>query len=256
MPGKPIGLIAAMPEEIAPLLKRFDNVSKENAGIFPFYRGRCLGREVTLIRSGIGPVNAANATAALINLERPEFIINFGFAGGVLPGLMPGELVIAERVMLQRERLFSEQSGLDMKLAEKTRELLKGELHPATFITTTGVKSKKELAVYLPEGTTSPVIEMETAAVLKVALREGVPLLALRGISDDAAEELGFTVEEFTGPGMLDIRLYKVIWTICRKPWLIPQLMRLAGNSGKASQAMAAAICTIIDKADTSLSVP
>ncbi len=247
MQQQPIGLIAAMPEELTPLLHQLSPAKREKLGIFPLYRTRCAGRDIFLIQSGIGAENAANATAALINLASPEFIINFGFAGGIEPGLKPGDLVMAERVMLQRERLFSEQPGLDKPLQQRVTALLGREsVKGATFITTKGVKNKQELARLMPKGTYLPVVEMETAAVLKVAARDGVPLLALRSISDTAEEELGFSIEEFTDKNMLSIKPAKVIWAISRKPWLIPQLLRLGSNSKLAGAALANAVQRII----------
>ena len=82
---------------------------------------------------------------------------------------------------------------------------------------------------------------METWAIAQIAAREEIPLLAIRAISDAAEEELGFSISEFTDNEM-NIRICKILGTIARKPWIIPQLIRLAGNSRIAGRNLAVVI--------------
>jgi hypothetical protein len=56
----------------------------------------------------------------MIAAARPELIINFGFAGGVTSGTGVGDVVVADRILLFKERIFSEQPGIAV---EKTDAL-------------------------------------------------------------------------------------------------------------------------------------
>jgi len=87
---------------------------------------------------------------------------------------------------------------------------------------------------------------METAAVAQVAAEGNVPLLALRAVSDGAGEELGFTIEEFTDREM-NVRVGKVLLTVARKPWIVPQLLRLARNASIAGENLATAILVLLE---------
>lgn len=253
MPKQTIGLIAAMPEEIRPLLKKFPPVAREKFAGFNMYRFRTGEREACLIQSGMGLKNAAAATHALIAQAAPGIILNFGFAGAVTAGPAVGDIVVATRVLFHRDRLFSEQQGIAAELAEQWAAPPKDALRESayhiyrgTFITAAQIKEKLELARLLPAGVSCPVLDMETAAVAQVAAKEKVPLLAVRAISDDAGEELGFTIEEFTDREM-NLRIWKVLMTVARKPWIVPQLLRLAKNSRVAGENLAGALLVMLE---------
>jgi adenosylhomocysteine nucleosidase len=201
----------------------------------------------------MGLKRAASATHALIAKANPDIILNFGFAGAVTAGAELGDLVVATRILLHRDRLFSEQSGIPAELAERLAETLGKScrektfrIHRGTCITASQIRKKEEVAKLLPAGAACPVLDMETAAVARVAAKEKVPFLAVRAISDGAEEELGFKIEEFTDQEM-NIRQWKVVLTMARKPWIIPQLVRLARNSKRAGENMAFAVTALIE---------
>jgi adenosylhomocysteine nucleosidase len=248
-----IGLIAAMPEEVKPLLARVGHIRRETSGGLTIYRFRCGERDACLVESGMGPQHAAVATNTLIDAAKPDLIISFGMAGAVTPGLGVGDLVIAQRLLFAKERLFSEQQGLSTDLAKTAIELLQRKMAGLSFsicggtcITVGAILAKGETARLLPAGVINPVLEMETAAVAKVAARQKIPLLAVRAISDDASEDLGFNITDFTDRNM-NIRVHRVLWAVTRRPWLIPQLLRLARSSRRAGVNLADAVVSLME---------
>lgn len=253
MEYRAIALIAAMPEEIKPFLSRSGAYSREKISGFEAWRFNRGEREILLLRSGMGPENAAAAARALIATARPELIINFGFAGGVTRGTGVGDIVIADRILLYKERLFSEQPGIAAKKTEELVVLLDREfqgqgwqIRRGTFITAGQIMGKLAMAPLLPPGTANPVLDMETAAVAQAAHEGNVPLIAIRAISDGAEEELGFTIGELTDRE-LNIRLGKVLLAVAKKPWIVPQLLRLARNSRIAGENLAAALAALLE---------
>lgn len=241
MERESLGVVAAMPQEIAPLLRRLQGYKRERVDRFNLYRFACQAVPVVLIESGMGPAHAEAATEALIALAAPRAIVNFGFAGGVAPGLAVGELVLAERVYTLERGRVTEAPRPDAGLGALFFDACRGAcftLHRGCFITAGGIMNKGALASSLGAGITNPVLEMETAAVLRAAERAGIPVLALRGVSDPANEALGFRIEELCDP-QLNISAARVLGCLARKPYLIPQLVRLAGNSKKAGRSLA-----------------
>ena len=234
-----IGVVAAMPQEIAPLLRRVAGYRKERAAGCNLYRFEVEGVPVALIESGMGPRHAAAATAALIEHAAPDCLVNFGFAGAVLAGTGVGELVLAERVLYLENGCLSEAPQPDPELGNRVALALAPiTLHRGTFVTAAVITEKSALAGLLEPGVGHPVLEMETAALLQVAALAGIPVLALRGVSDAAEEELGFSLEEFCD-SELRISVARVMRTIALKPWIIPQLIRLSGNSRRAGKNLA-----------------
>jgi adenosylhomocysteine nucleosidase len=253
MQEKVIGLIAAMPEEIRPLIRSVGPVTREKHAGFNLYRFRASGKDISLIESGIGATRAAQATRALIDAAAPGVLLNFGFGGAVLPGPSVGDIVVADRLLFFKERLFANQAGLAPALTDELAATLEGNcqgtgyrIHRGTFVTTGEIVGKGMLAGLLPAGTANPVLEMETTGVARVASERKVPLVAVRAISDGADEELGFPIADFTDREMR-IRIGKVLWALARKPRIIPQLVRLARNSRLAGGNLATAVLAIIE---------
>ena len=243
-----LGIVAAMPQEIAPLLRRIKRYEKEKAAGFNLYRFEAGGRAVVLIESGMGPVHAASATKILIALAAPRLILNFGFAGGVLPGIEVGELVLAERVFSHQQGRLTQAPQPDLRLSALLFDACAGApftLKRGTFITASSIMNKEQLACSLGAGLNLPVLEMETAAVLSEAEQAGIPVVAVRGVSDAAHEELGFTIEEFCDP-QLRINLARILKCIAGKPWIIPQLLKLSGNARLAGKNLALCVETAI----------
>jgi len=236
-----LGVVAAMPQEIAPLLRRVKGYRRERVDGFHLYRFACGSVPVVLIESGMGPAHAGAATRALIRLAAPMVILNFGFAGGVAPGLRVGELVLAERVYTLEQGRVAEAPRPDAALGALLFDACRDArctLRRGCFITAAGIMNKGALAGALGPDIRLPVLEMETAAVLREAEPAGIPVVALRGVSDAADEELGFCIEELCDP-QLNISPARVAGCLARKPYLIPQLVRLAGNSKKAGRSLA-----------------
>lgn len=239
-----IGIVAAMPEEIAPLLKRVSRYRRERREGFTLYRFDWSGREVVLLQSGMGPEQAGRGTRLLIEAAAPRLILNYGFAGAVRGGLKAGDLVLAQQVLFLEGGIFREQPALDAARAERLRNACTRAGLPlagSTFVTAAKITAKGLVHALLPETVPHPVLEMETAAVWSEACRAGVPLVAVRGISDPADEELDFSLEEFTDE-MLRVRISRVLATVARKPRIVPQLMRLAANARKAGENLARCI--------------
>ncbi|KAB2648445.1 MAG: hypothetical protein DVB27_00600 [Verrucomicrobia bacterium] len=135
--------------------------------------------EVLLAHTGVGPVAAAEHVAALLAAHRPRLLLSTGFAGGLDPRLATGDLLIATNVSAPA-------------LVAQCRALLAGEGH-ASFgalisqpLPAESVAEKTALA----RATGALGVDMETAAIAAAGARAGVPLLAVRAISDSAREPL------------------------------------------------------------------
>ncbi len=250
-----IGLIAAMPEEIRPLLRRVGKYRREKIDGFEVFRFTYGREKVLLVRSGMGLANAAAAAHILIK-AKPCIILNFGFCGAVKPGPQVGDIMVAQRILLNRENLFSPQSGIveeDARLlARSLADVLHGRdcrVHGGTFVTAAEIRNKAEMARLVPPWAPNPVLEMETAAVAKAAAQESVPFLAVRGVSDDAGEELGFSISDLTDD-RLRIKIGKVLLTLARKPWIVGQMLRLAKNSRLAGENLTLAIAALLEDTD------
>ena len=76
-----LGIIGAMDEEVLEIKNALTDVSVETVTGMDFYRGKVNGKEVVVVRSGIGKVNAAVCSQVLVDRFGVEAIVNTGIAG-------------------------------------------------------------------------------------------------------------------------------------------------------------------------------
>ncbi|RNC67889.1 MAG: phosphorylase [Desulfuromonadales bacterium] len=243
-----IGLMAAMPDETRSLLRLAGPATRKQSGRFVAWRFLLGGVDVCLMESGMGMERAEAAAEELCAVAAPAVIISFGFGGGARPGLHVGDLVVGTESWLYGANGLTFRNGINRKLAGRISAGLFSTVGAVTngeIITSSRILNKRQLATSLPLEMTAPVLDMETAAVADVASRHGIPLVALRAISDNADEELSFSLDEFIDQDMT-ISPLKVLATIVRKPWIIPQLIRLARSSRIAGERLAHALTTVV----------
>jgi adenosylhomocysteine nucleosidase len=92
MSNRLLGVISALPEELAHLSERPGHV-KEIGGL-GFWPGEIAGREAVFVQSGAGKVNAGVATSLLLDRFGCRALLLCGVAGGLDPALGVGDVVI------------------------------------------------------------------------------------------------------------------------------------------------------------------
>ncbi len=236
-----IGIITALPEERAAVLKTMKKITRQQQDGLLLYRGQLAHREVCLIEGGIGTTAAARAAKLLIDAHRPALLISAGYCGAVRPGPAAGDLVLCSRLLTAdpdrvQELLLPDSQPTAARLAAELQRFGL-RVWQGSFITTRAITSKAALSARLPADMAHPVLEMESAAVALAATGAGIPFIGLRAISDDAAEELLFSLDEIsTATGQ--VAAGRVLWLLARRPWLLAQFLRLAAGSAKAGKSL------------------
>ena len=94
-----LGVMGAMSAEVQLLLNQVvDAKETVHAGI-TVTQGNYKGTEIALAQSGIGKVNATICTQILIDHFKPGMLVFSGVAGGLLPNMRAGDIVIASHVV-------------------------------------------------------------------------------------------------------------------------------------------------------------
>jgi len=235
------GIITALPQETKAILKSLQNIEVKSLHGCRFFSG-CSGRsKVSVIESGMGIENAERAAELLVMEDRPDLLISAGLGGGVNSSLATGDLVLARRILQWREGRLEEIDFVSFPIAPDPA------IQFGTFITGGDILNKKKVATLLCDGFPFPVLEMESAPIATVAARHGIPFLGIRAVSDPWDEELLFGIEEFCD-NTLQIRPLKVLVTILHRPWIVPQLIRLATGSRVAAANLAEVAAMVISR--------
>ena len=240
-----IGFIAAMRQEADPflqLLRGAEMPVPERLGEFSCFRFRMAGRACLLVRSGIGLVRAVSAASALVEAEKPSLLVSFGVAGAIQEGVRVADVVVAESAALLDEGVpgqvlpCASLSAVALKAVTDVVRERGARLFSGTTISTSGPQATRAQAA----GIANPVMEMETHGIAQIAARFGIPLLAIRAVSDSLEEPLPFNLEEFTDAAC-NLRVAAFIAHAIRHPRILPLLVRLQRNTRAAAENAAVA---------------
>lgn len=208
-----IGIIGAMDEEVA-LLKDSMHEKKElEVANCLFIQGLLGDKEVVLLKSGIGKVNAAMATTILHERFAPEYIINTGSAGGFAKDLEVGDVVISTQVVHhdvdatafdyaygqvpQMPAMYDADVNLVAKVASIMNEL--GIQYKKGIIATgdSFMADPERVQFVRNKFPTMIAAEMEAAAVAQVCYQYGTPFVIIRALSDIAGKESSISFDRF-----------------------------------------------------------
>lgn len=201
---KTIGIIGAMEEEVAILKEKMSDVTVlEKAGM-EFFKGILGGRQVVVVRSGIGKVNAGICTQILADMFQVNAVINTGIAGSLKTEINIGDIVLSTDTMQHDvdAREFGYEIGQVPRMDTKTfpaDETLRAvalqvcrQVNPEIQVFEGRVASgdqfvaDKETKNKIIANTQAYCTEMEGAAIGQAAYLNKIPYLVIRAISDKA----------------------------------------------------------------------
>ena len=199
-----IGIIGAMEDEVAQLKKNMEIEVTTEVASLSFCRGKLSGREIVVVRSGIGKVNAAICTQILVDQFHVDVIINTGIAGSLDAEIDIGDIVISTDAVEHDmdASIFGDPIGqipqMDtfsfpadeslVKLAKEVNEKANPDVH--TWIgrvvsgdqfVSSGEKKEQLIRVFDAKCT-----EMEGAAIAHAAYLNKISCVIIRAISDKA----------------------------------------------------------------------
>jgi len=216
-----IGIIGAMEGEMSLLCETMGKYETYKNGVFEFFTGKIEGKDVTLLRCGIGKVNAAVGCALLIQQFKPDFVVNTGSAGGLKADQKFGDAIISTGLVYHDVDVtaFNYKPGqlpgqpqifpVDEKyviIAEKAVDELKQEkILPADFDHCRGLIGSGDVFMHEPQRIAGvckvfpdmAAVEMEGAAIAHSCSLFSVPALVIRALSDIAGAQSPMSFNEF-----------------------------------------------------------
>lgn len=192
---------------------------------------RLPARHFNLVAVGGGTSHGAVQAAELLVSRGAVALVSFGLAGGLDPALRPGDLLIPESV-IAAGNVFQCDPSLVKQFGGVTISLMADE---GTIADT--IEAKHDFFV----STGAAAIDLESAAVARVAEAHKLKFGILRAVADPAGECLppaALTALDARGriaPG-------RVLASICRHPSQVPALTRLALNTAKARRTLSRAL--------------
>lgn len=213
---KKIGIIGAMDVEISIFCNEMEkngSLKKTECGNLVFNEGNLCGKNVVVVKSGIGKVNAALCAQRLILQFGVEKIINTGIAGAIQENLHIHDMVVStdavyhdmdatafgyepteipqmhtsafdadEKMIAAAEKAFAQSESA------KKYKLIRGRIASGDqFI------SYAEQKEHIEEICSPACVEMEGAAIAHACFLNQIPFVILRCISDNADDSYEVT---------------------------------------------------------------
>lgn len=204
------GILGALDEEVALIREKMD--VKQSVDLFgtTFYKGFIDDKEVVLVCSGIGKVNAAICANTVLREFGADLIINIGIAGAMKTGLKVLDVVLSrevgfydqDRVLLKyypKKEFFEGDSHL-LALCERACSLIpevRGKHHTGTIMSGDQFVNTSETKQKILDSFTPTCVEMEGAAVGQAAYMNGKPFLIIRTMSDTADDSADNAYDNF-----------------------------------------------------------
>lgn len=199
-----IGIIGAMDQEVRQLADEIVGKTVLKKAGMEFIEGELCGKQVVVVVSGIGKVNAGICTQILADVFEVDCVINTGVAGSLRNEINIGDIVVSTDAVQHDMDVVSlgyepgQIPGLpslafkaDEKLVELACEICRKE-NPDIQVFKGRVASgdqfisDKETKDRIIGTFDASCAEMEGASIAQAAVLNGIPYVVLRAISDKA----------------------------------------------------------------------
>lgn len=199
-----IGIIGAMEEEVAHLKEAMQVEETVERAAMTFVKGKLDGKDVVVVRSGIGKVNAGICAQILADLFEVDTLINTGVAGSLDAAIDIGDIVISTDAVQhdmdvsalgdpvgQIPRMDTFAFPADerlVQLAVQANEEANPDIHTFTGRVVSGDQFVSDGAVKerLIAQFQAKCTEMEGAAIAQAAYLNKISCVIIRAISDKA----------------------------------------------------------------------
>ena len=210
-----VAIIGAMAGELKPLVRGWPSSSRGN---IHFWARRNEEEEWIAACAGAGQPAATRAFAAIEDGGPIDLVFSVGWVGALKPDLEPGTAHNVSGVVDARtgERFYCDAGA--------------GNRWLVTSPIVAGHEEKQRLA----SAYNADLVDMEAAAIARLAQMRGIPFYSIKGVSDGLGDKLPDFNRFIRPDGQFDLTAL-VLFAILR-PWHWPSLIWMGENSRKASQ--------------------
>jgi adenosylhomocysteine nucleosidase len=222
-----VAIIAAMPGELKPLVRGWQH---ERRGDVNLWRWHFDEGEWIAAYAGAGQRAATQAFAEIEKDGPISSAISIGWVGALREEAKPGK---AYKV----SGAIDSQTGERFSAAQWSQECL-----VVTSPKVADAAEKQRLA----EAYKADLVDMEAAAVARLAAMRRIPFYCIKGVSDGFSENL-IDFNRFISPEG-QFNMGRLLLYVLPRPWHWPSLVRMGENGKQASQSIAECLFDFLDE--------
>jgi adenosylhomocysteine nucleosidase len=222
-----VAIIAAFPGELKPLVRNWPHSTRDS---IRFWAQRTEEEEWIAACAGAGQSAATRAFAAIEAGGPIDLVFSLGWAGALRAEIAPGTAHNVAGV-------------IDVRTGERFHcDAGAGKLWLATSPTVAGESEKRRLATTY----NAALVDMEAAAVARLAAMRSLPFYCIKGVSDALTDRLPDFNRFLSPSGKFELGTFSLFSLF--RPWYWPSLVRMGENSKKASQSIAESLLGFLDE--------
>jgi adenosylhomocysteine nucleosidase len=213
-----VAIIAALPGELKPLVRGWPSSTR---GTIHFWAQRNEEEEWIAACAGAGQAAATRAFAAIEDGGPIDLVFSVGWAGALCADIATGSAHNVAGV-------------IDLRTGERFRcDAGAGDLWLVTSPRVASPVEKGRLASTYD----AALVDMEAAAIARLAAMRAIPFYAIKGVSDGLRDRLPDFNPFLTPDGRFRLIPFTLLNLL--RPWYWPALLRIGENSRRASQSIA-----------------
>ncbi len=228
-----IAVTFALPAESSEFLHRLGNKSRVDRNGINIVRGTIDHRSIEVIHTGVGENICRERIGKFLENRQFDFLISAGFAGSLNHELQLNDLLVAKNFLT-----------LNPKQAQSS--LSNVSTHVANMLTVPAPIDSSEERERIARESGASAVDMETEFIARACAAHGIPLLALRVITDTQTQP-------FPAPPsvLFDIQRQRTDMVRLAKfflahPTRLPGLVQFARRISRAKKILGRALATIV----------
>jgi adenosylhomocysteine nucleosidase len=235
-------ILFALERERGPFCREFrPNQAFDGAPCWAHFCGPAW-LSVLVVETGVGPANVARVLDWLLAAPKfgavpyePSLLIFAGFAGALTESLHIGDIVLAEEIVDLHGNRWATTWPAEFPQGDWTPPLHRGRLVSVDQLTGSAQEKRR-----LGEQHQAIAVEMESAVLAERCTRAGLPFACVRAISDEVDTPLSPALTTLLSGGSASP--WRVLMTLARRPGMLPELLRLARDTKRASRQLGLAL--------------
>jgi adenosylhomocysteine nucleosidase len=226
-----IAVTFALPAESSEFLRRLGNKFRADRNDISIVRGTIDHRSIEVIHTGVGENICRQRIGRFLENQQFDFLISAGFAGSLNHELQVNDLLVAKNF-----------STVDLKHAS----LSNVSIHAADMLTVPALIDSGDERERIARESGASAVDMETEFIARACVAPGIPLLALRVITDTPTQPLP------APPSVLfDIQRQRTHIAVLAKfflahPRRMPGLIQFARRISRARKTLSNALVRIV----------
>lgn len=231
-----LALLGAFGQEITDLKRQMviqESVTEQH---FKLYCGTFQKKNILVVKTGMGKERAESATRYILKHYPVNKLISLGFAGGLAPELMIGDVVVCSTLCCDSQgEVYTSDAHL-LSLASKVKENIETRSFIGSSVTALYLDASPHKMREVRDIFRTDIVDNESYWIASIASSNKIPFIAIRSISDDIEHSIQPFDQILTAGG--ELLLKKAVLSFISHPNYLMNMITLFRNTQLARRNM------------------